>query len=174
MGILRKSLAGRALPWTLFVLALAAAITFALLWQASDGEDSDRKELEDRAETFVLALTNFSSATIDEDVEEIRSYATGAFEEQVNDLFSEETISAIKDAEATSTATLEALFVQSMSEDSATVFAVLREEITNLTLDEPRSDIVRMEVGLVKTEGGWMVDSVELFQSPGSAVVPTE
>lgn len=174
MGIIRKSVAGRALPWVLFVLALAAAITFALLWQTSDGDDSGKKELEDRAESFVLALTNFSSATIEADVEEIRSYATGAFEEQVNDLFSEDTVAAIKDAEATSTATLEALFVQSMSEDSATVFAVLREEITNLTLDEPRSDIVRMEVGLVKTEGGWMVDSVELFQSPGSAVVPTE
>ncbi|MPZ69888.1 MAG: hypothetical protein GEU71_10190 [Actinobacteria bacterium] len=173
MGIIRKSATGRALPWTLFVLALAAAVTFAVLWQTS-GEDAGREELEDQAERFVLALTNFSSETIDADVEEIRSFATGTFEDQVNELFSEETVAAIKEAEATSTGTLEALFVQSMSDEDASVFAVLSEEITNQSLDEPRSDIVRMEVGLVKTGGGWKVDSVELFQSPGTGVVPTE
>ena len=174
MGIIRKSASGRALPWTLFVLALAAAVTFGVLWQTSSGEDAERKELEDRAESFVLALTNFSSDTIDADVEAIRSFATGAFEDQVNELFSEETIAAIEQAEATSTGTLEALFVQSMTDEDASVFAVLSEEITNQTLDEPRSDIVRMEVGLVKTGEGWKVDSVELFQSPGTGVIPTE
>ena len=165
---------GALCPGRLFVLALAAAVTFGVLWQTSSGEDAGRKELEDRAESFVLALTNFSSDTIDADVEAIRSFATGTFEDQVNELFSEETVAAIKEAEATSTGTLEALFVQSMSEDEASVFAVLSEEITNQTLDEPRSDIVRMEVGLVKTGGEWKVDSVELFQSPGSGAVPTE
>lgn len=159
----------RALPWVMFVLALAAAVTFAVLWQTSGAGDTARETLEEQASSFVLALTNFSSETIDADLEEIRSFAAGDFEGQVNELFSEDTIAAIKEAEATSTATIEALFVQSLTEDEATVFAVLSEEISNQTIDQPRTDVVRMEVGFVRAGDGWQVDSVELFQSPGIA-----
>jgi Mce-associated membrane protein len=172
MGIFRKTVTGRALPWVMFVLALAVAVAFAVLWQSSGTDDTEKVALEKEARSFVLALTNFSSDTIDQDLEEIRSFATGDFEGQVNELFSEDTVAAIKDAKATSTATVEALFVQSMTEDEATVFAVLSEEISNQTIDQPRTDVVRMEVGLVKAGDGWKVDSVELFQSPGAGVAP--
>ncbi len=172
MNSLRNVARGRALPWSIAVLAVAAAVVFAVLWQSAGEVDPERAELETQAENFVLALTNFSSETIDEDIDEIKSFATGAFEGQVSDLFSEETVAAIKEAKATSTATVEALFIQTLSEDSATVFAVLSEEISNDSLDQPRTDIVRMEVGLVKAGDGWKVDSVELFQSPGDVVAP--
>ncbi|MEO8323005.1 MAG: hypothetical protein ABI571_02580 [Actinomycetota bacterium] len=174
MGIIRKTVTGRALPWVMFVLALAAAVAFAVLWQTSGADNTARDTLEEQASSFVLALTNFSSETIDADLEEIRSFATGDFEGQVNELFSEDTIAAIKEAEATSTATIEALFVQSLTEDEATMFAVLSEEISNQTVDQPRTDVVRMEVGFVRAGDGWKVDSVELFQSPGAGVTPAD
>lgn len=168
MTVLKKILAGRILPWTLLALTAAAAATFGLLWNQDRAEDDRRAQLETTAEDFVVALTNFSSSTIARDVEEIQAFAAGRFEEEVGDLFSDATIQAIEEADASSTAEIEAVFVQRLDENDASVFAVASVTIENTRIDEPRTDIVRMEIGMIETADGWRVDSVELFQSPGA------
>ena len=156
----------RAVPWALFLVALAAAGVFLFLWQSAMGTDAAASELRAEARRFVLALTNFGSETIEGDVEEIRSYAAGSFAEEVDELFGKETIAAIEKAEATSTGRVEEIFVQDVDGNSASVFAVVTEEVRNKNMGEPRTDIVRMEVGLVRLGDRWKIDRVELFQTP--------
>ena len=160
------------MPWTLFVLALGAAVTFLILWQEAETEGSEQDEVVAVATDFINALTNFSADTIDEDAEEIRSYAVGDFEEEVDTFFGDRAIAAIKEADATSSGEIEEIFIQSLDEDEASVFAVVTETITNAATTEPRTDTLRLEVGLIETGSGWKVQSVEVFQSPGQTLLP--
>ena len=161
------------MPWTLFVLALGAAVTFLILWQEAETEGSEQDEVVAVATDFVNALTNFSADTIDEDAEKIRSFAVGDFEEEVDTFFGDRAIAAIKEADATSSGEIEEIFVQSIDEDEASVFAVVTETITNAATTEPRTDTLRLEVGLIETGSGWKVQSVEVFQSPGQTLLPS-
>jgi hypothetical protein len=161
-----------ALPWGLLVIASVAAVVFAYLWQDASAQDRSEEEMRARAQDFVVALTNFGSNSIEADVEEIRSFATGTFAEEVDELFSDEVIARIKDAEATSEATVRKIFVQSLTDENASVFAVVTQRIMNTTLSEPESSIARMEIDLIKTSSGWKVEEVELFQSPDQNVLP--
>lgn len=160
------------MPWTLVVLALGAAVTFLILWQEAETEGNEQDEVVAVATDFINALTNFSADTIDEDAEEIRSYAVGDFEEEVDTFFGERAIAAIKEADATSSGEIEEIFIQSLDEDEASVFAVVTETITNAATTEPRTDTLRLEVGLIETGSGWKVQSVEVFQSPGQTLLP--
>jgi Mce-associated membrane protein len=159
-------------PWTLFVLALGAAVTFLILWQEAETNDSEREEVTAAATEFIEALTNFSADTIDEDAERIRSFAVGDFEEEVDTFFGDRAIAAIKEADATSSGEIEEIFTQSLDEEEASIFAVVTETITNAATTEPRTDTLRLEVGLIKTGSGWKVQSVEVFQSPGQTLLP--
>ena len=178
-GIFRR--AGRAIkslpwrfivPWTLFAAAAAAAMVFGLLWFQDVREEDDLQEARAAAQAFVLALTNFSADTIDEDVQEIRSFAVGAFAEQVDTFFGPEAVDAIRAAEASSAGEIEGLFVQDLDDGQASVFAVVNETITNTVLDEPTTDILRLEMGLTKSNGAWKIERVEIFQAPGAGLAP--
>jgi Mce-associated membrane protein len=159
-------------PWTLFVIAAAAAITFVILWQEAETEDSGRQDVVETAGDFVLALTNFSADTIDDDAEQIRSFAVGDFEEEVDTFFGPRAVAAIKEAEATSTGEIEEIFIQSLDDEEASVFAVVSETITNAASTEPRTDTLRLEIGMIETGSGWKIERVEVFQSPGQTLVP--
>ena len=160
-------------PWTLFVIAAGAAITFAILWQEAETKESEQEEVIATATDFVEALTNFSADTIDEDAEKIRSFAVGDFEDEVDTFFGPRAVEAIKEADATSTGEIQEIFIQSLEDDEASVFAVVSETITNASTTEPRTDTLRLEVGLIKTGSGWKVEQVEVFQSPGQTLLPT-
>lgn len=156
------------LPWILFALALLAAATFAFLWQQAVAEERERDEVRAAARDFVLALTNFSAQTIEEDTQRIRSFAVGDFEREAEAFFGAEAIAAIRESEAASSGQIDELFVQGMSEDEASVFAVVSETVTNRALEEPRTDTLRLEVGMIRTRNGWRVNSVDVFQAPGT------
>ena len=161
------------MPWTLFVIAAGAAITFLILWQEAETRENEQEEVLETATAFIEALTNFSADTIDEDAERIKSFAVGDFEEEVDTFFGPRAVEAIKQAEATSVGEIQELFIQSIDEDEASVFAVVSETITNASTTEPRTDTLRLEVGLIKTGSGWKVNDVEVFQSPGQTLLPS-
>lgn len=171
----RRMGAGRVpLAWAVAAVAAIAALAFAVLWlqtrsdvRAFEDAAAERESLESTARAFVLDLTNFGYRTIEADVRRIRSYATGPFEQEVEEFFGPDNVRAIRAARAVSEAEIDKLFVQSLGDDAATVFAVVQETVSNETIEDPRTDIVRMEIGFVRTTSGWKVDRVELFQSPG-------
>jgi Mce-associated membrane protein len=160
------------LPWTLFVIAAGAAVTFVILWQEAETQTTEHDEVVETASDFVIALTNFSADTIDEDAELIKSFAVGDFEDEVNTFFGPRAVEAIKQADATSTGEIEEIFIQSLDDDEASVFGVVRETITNAASSEPRTDTLRLELGMILTGSGWKVDRVEVFQSPGDSPLP--
>lgn len=165
-----KSLA----PWVVAFVAAVAAVTFGVLWAQARAEETTEDELRSTAREFVAALTNFSADSIDADAERIKSFAVGAFEQEAEIFFGERATEAIEEAEATSEGEIESLYVQSIGDESASVFAVVNQSVSNAGLAEPKTDVVRMEVGLVETSSGWKVDRVEVIQSPGTVLPGTE
>ena len=168
---MRRRLLG-ALPWVLFGIALIAAIAFAVLWQRLYAQEQERKEVRATAQEFATLLTNFSAATIEDDAAAIKEFAVGRFEEEVDVFFGEEAVAAIKEAEARSEGDIDSVFVQSVEQDSASVFAVVSETVTNVNIPEARTDILRMEISMIDTDAGWKVDQVDIVQSPGGAPLP--
>lgn len=160
------------IPWILFVVAITAAATFGFLWQKTLAEEQARDEVRTAARDFVLALTNFSAETIEEDSERIRSFAVGDFEREAETFFGDEAMDAIRESEAASTGEIQELFVQGIDEDQASVFAVVSETVANRALEEPRTDTLRVEVGMIRTPNGWKVNSVDVFQAPGTTAIP--
>jgi hypothetical protein len=166
---LRRILGHRALPWGLFAVALAAAVTFAVLWLTDSGTDEATSEVRDTSRRFLAALTNFSAQTIEEDVEEIRSFGVGRFADEVEDTFSSSRIAAIRQNEVVSTGRVESVFVQTIEGSTATVFGVVNETIVNAVSVAPRVEVLRVELELIETPDGWKVSSVEILQSPAAA-----
>jgi hypothetical protein len=164
-----RVLGHRALPWALFAVALAAAATFAVLWLTDSGTDEATSEVRDTSRRFLAALTNFSAQTIEEDVEEIRSFGVGQFAEEVEDTFSTSRIAAIRQNEVVSTGRVESVFVQTIEGSTATVFGVVNETIVNAVSVAPRVEVLRVELELIETPDGWRVSSVEILQSPAAA-----
>lgn len=163
----------RWIPWVLSLFLLGAAVTFGLLWFDLKSEDDRRDEIRSAATDFVNALTNFSYETIEDDALEIRSYATGRFAEEAEVFFGERAIEAIQDAEAISEGDIRSIFIQDIGDsDEASAFAVVSETITNVSAEEPQTDILRMNIDLVLDDGRWKVENVEVLEAPGIAPLP--
>ncbi len=160
----------RLVPWVLFVLALGAAITFAVLWQQQLEQDQAEDELRSQATEFVTALTNFSAKTIDQDAEQIQAYATQEFKQEADVFFGGKAIAAIKQAKVRLKGDVESIYVQSFEGNSASVFAVVTQSLTNASSKEPSVDIARFNFDMVKTDSGWKVSHLEFLQSPGTVV----
>lgn len=173
IGTLRRawSWVRRWLPWLLLILALIVAGVFAYLWWGYRSEENDRREIEEVATRFTNALTDFSAATIERDVEEIKEFAVGTFSDEVETFFGQETIDAVKEADATSQGDIDGLYVQSIGESSASVFALVSETVTNASLTEPQTDTLRIEIDLIETTEGWKVESVQILQAPGGGLL---
>ena len=105
------------------------------------------------------------------DVADIKSFAVGDFAEEAEAFFGQEAVDAIKEAEAESQGEIESVYVQELDGDTASVFAVVNETVTNADLAEPRTDLLRMNINLVRSESGWKVTNVDVLQSPGSTVL---
>lgn len=157
-------------PWAVAGLAAAAAVTFAILWVDARGSARQQEEVVESGREFLLALTNFSPENIEQDVEEIRSFAVGQFAEEVEATFSEERIQEVRSSEAVSTGRVQSVFIQSLEGTTASVFAVVRQTIVNRTLPAPRVDVLRVELGMIETADGWRVSSVQILQSPGTGL----
>lgn len=156
----------RLLPWVLAVFALAAAIVFGILWWGLHSQEATRSDVRATATEASLALTQFSYKNAHTDVAQIQKVATGDFKNQVKQLFSKNTISQIQKVKAVSDSQVESVFVQSVSGDSATAFAVVQETISNKLSRTPQTQTVRLQLDLIHASDGWKVDQVTLFQTP--------
>ena len=161
----RRIATSRPLPWALAAVLLGTTIAG---WLVGGGADGRTDEVRQTATSFLRALTNFSATTIDADVRRIKSYAIGDFAQQVDQTFSASRISQIEHAKVVSKSTVRNVFVESLTGDESKVFGVVAETVTNTTQSAPRSDVIRAEVTLLDTKGGWKVEQVNIFQAPGT------
>ena len=142
------------------------------MWQEVEADKTERQEVETAATEFVTALTNFSADTIEADATEIKSFAVGDFAEEAETFFGEEAVAAIKESQAQSTGEIESVFIQDITADQASVFGVVTLTVTNTVTTDPRSDVVRLELGMIRTAEEWKVNRVEIFQAPGAGLGP--
>jgi hypothetical protein len=172
-GLRRRIASSRVLPWT--IAAVFLATTLAALWLLHDAQRDDARSTAVQSTTrdFLTALTTFSATTIDSDVSRIRSYAVGDFATQVQQTFSDARIAQIKSSKVVSQGQVQSVFPENVTGSQATVFGVVNETVSNGSAQNPRSEVMRVEVGLIDTPGGWKVNSVNILQSPGATSVPT-
>ena len=147
---------------------MGLAILFFILWRGEANEDARQREVAAAATNFLVALTNFSGQTIDQDVAEIESFAVGDFAQQVRTFFNPQAKRALARARARSVGRVQRLYVQSVSGESASVFGVVSETITNAATQTPRREVLRIEIDMIETSGGWKVNRVNILQQPGA------
>lgn len=156
-------------PWLVALLMACVAILFATLWAPLYQESRAREQVREAATELVLHLTTFEGAGIEEWVARTQAMATGEYAEQVAALFDQNLRDALRDAEAESVGALVNLFVQDVTGDRATVFAVARQTIRNAATDTPVEDELRIQVELVRQDGGWRAANVEVLGPSGAA-----
>ncbi|MFN2589789.1 MAG: hypothetical protein ABR518_03360 [Actinomycetota bacterium] len=166
---LLATIRSRVLPWTLFVVAVAGALFMAQRWHEERVERGRVTAVTAVARDFLRVLTNFQAATIDRDVERIRSFAVGDFADQVDEFFNQEAIDGIRAANARSVGRVTSVFVQRLDGATASVFGVVNEVVTNSTSPTPSTEVVRFDIQMIQTAAGWKVSSVEILQSPTTA-----
>ena len=161
--------AGRALPWALAVVLLATTLTNWWLLRNDRAADARVAAVESVSRESLDALTNFSARTIDRDVGRLKRLAVGSFSTQVEQTFSPSRISQIRQADVRSTGRIKSLFVEDVSGDTASAFGVVDTTVVNNVSGSPRAEVVRFELSLIDTTGGWRIDQVNILQSPGSS-----
>ena len=166
-----RAVRSRILPWTLFVLAVGAGGYAGWLWQQGEMQERREREVLAVARDFLTTITNFQADTIDQDVEEIRAFAVGNFADEVGEFFGQENVDRIKEAEAVSVGRIESVYLQSLSGDTASVFGVVNEVVTNNTSPTAQTEVVRFNVDMIETASGWKISDVEILQTP--TAVPT-
>ena len=152
-------------PWFLAAVFLGTTLTN---WLILRGKDSGNQvQVENTTRDFLRALTNFGANTIDNDVQQIRSFAVGDFANEVQSTFSKARIQQVKTNKVQSVGKVQSVFVEKLEGETASVFAVVQETVDNNTIQSPRTDVLRIEVQLIDTHSGWKVNRVDILQSPG-------
>lgn len=151
------------------LLGVVGTLAFGFLWVRDVRDGRAETAMADEAEEFLLALTNFDAATVDEDFDAIVDAGTGDFEDQADEFFGSEVRSALREVQASSRGEVRDLYVQSFDGDSGRVFAVVDQTIANNRFPQPQSDQLRVELALDHEGGGWKVSDVIVLEAPAAA-----
>lgn len=154
----------------LAIAGLAGTLFFGFQWNQERTADDAQASMETTASDFLVALFDFDGRTIDADFDNILDYATGEFADQAEAQFADDdTRAALREVQASSRVEVRDLFVQSFDGDRGRVFAVVDQTIANNQFPNPRSDQVRLEIGLRKVDGDWKVATLDVLEAPAAA-----
>ena len=164
------------------VLGIVTTVFFGLRWKDLHDDEVQRQDVEESANQFLNAMFEWDGATIDEDFDRIIGFSTGEFEEQARSTFAnDETRQSLAENRASERAESVDVFVQSIQGDDARVFGVVDVRATNASLQVPRADTVRVEIGMTKVDGEWRVYDFNVFDgftlglpSGAAETAPTE
>ena len=81
--------------------------------------------------------------------------------------FSADRIQQIKNSKVVSKSEVRSLFVEDVTDESASVFGVVDESVTNSGSPAPRTDVLRVELVMIDTTRGWRINQVNILQNPG-------
>ena len=158
--------AGFVAACALAVAGTAGSVAFGVAWATQRAHQAAATRAETKARTFLIDLTNFDSKTVDADFSAITSMATGTFAGQANKFFDSSIRQELQQALASSRGQVRDLYVQSVTGDQATVYAVVTQLYTNDKITSPQSDVLRMVVDLRQTGGTWKVADVTVLEGP--------
>jgi Mce-associated membrane protein len=151
------------------ILGLLGTALFSGLWITERRADQGEAAMRAEGEQFLLALTNFDAATVDEDFDRIVDMGTGDFRDQADQFFGSDVREALKEVQASSRGEVREIYVQSFSGDRGRVFAVVDQTIANNRFPQPQADQLRVELTLEHTGGEWRVSDVLVLEAPNAA-----
>jgi hypothetical protein len=153
----------------LAVIGIAGTITFERAWSGLNGQNAAAAGAKQEASVFLVALTNFDAKSVDGDFTKLTSMATGTFATQANQFFNSSIRQQLETALASSRGQIRSLYVQDVSGNQATVYAVVDQLYVNRTLQAPRSDVLRVVVQMSDTQGSWKISDVTVLEGPSLA-----
>lgn len=145
------------------VLGLLLAVAAWSQAGALRAEAERREEVREAAELMVLRITTFDGSRIEEWLADTRTLATGDYAEELTTLYDPEIRESFAAFDVQSVGVVESSFVQEVSEDTALVFAVVRQSYTFSGQDRQISDELRMEVELARIDGQWLTADVKVL-----------
>ncbi len=157
-----------AIPWVLFVVAAGIATFTGWKYEQATAADKQQAQVKAVAARLLVGLSNFDATTIDADVRTLKGLAVGRFASDVNNVFTPARVDQIKKLKVTSSGKIRSVFVQNISGGNAAVFAVVDERTDNSS-SAPQTQTVRFDIALIDTKDGWMIENVEVLQSPGAS-----
>lgn len=158
--------AGFVAACALVVAGWAGSVVFGVAWATQRAHQAAATQAEAKSRSFLVDLTNFDSKTVDADFSAITSMATGTFAGQANKFFNSSIRQELQRALASSRGQVRDLYVQRVTGDQATVYAVVTQLYTNDKITSPQSDVLRMVVDLRRTGGTWKVADVTVLEGP--------
>ncbi|MFC0081095.1 hypothetical protein ACFFRE_02835 [Aciditerrimonas ferrireducens] len=158
------------------VLCALAAIGFGLAWANLEGTQQATSQVEAVSRAFVLDLTNLTPQTVDQRITDLLAASTGSFANQARSFFDSgnpPVRDALISAKAVEQGQIRSLAVEQVNGSTASSFAVVDVSYTNDKLSSPQSDVLRLQLDLVKTAAGWRVSNVTVLDGATGGVLQT-
>ena len=145
------------------VLGLVLAAVFFLGAQDLRREAAVREDVREAGELVALRVTTFEGSDIDDWVSDTQSLSTGDYAQEVAERFDPTIRQGLADAQVQSVGTVLSAFVQDVRDETATVFAVMRQTYTSALQPQQVSDELRMEIELTLVEREWLASHVAVL-----------
>jgi hypothetical protein len=155
----------------LAVVGLLGTLVFGILYfTKSSGGSGQDPAVTSSAQTFLNDFFNFNAKTVDQDFNAVTQMATGQFSGQAKEFFNTSIRTELEQALAESRGQIRALYVQSETPTSASVYAVVDQTYVNNKITTPQADVVRLVVNLTKVGSVWKISNVTVLEgaTPGS------
>ncbi|MBY8859383.1 hypothetical protein K7711_23140 [Nocardia sp. CA2R105] len=144
------------------VIVALAAITATLVLQhrTATREQADRAAYLQAARQAVVDLTTISAGSADADIARILAASTGTFHDDFGSRSAAFT-SVVKQAHVSTTGTVSAAGIESMSGDEAKVLVAATSRVTNATGADNEPRVWRLRVLLHRSQGHILVSNVD-------------
>ncbi len=151
-------------PWIVAVVAVGVAIVALVQWRQLDGVISADQDARETAGQVVTALTNWQADDLTPVRETLEQHGTDRFVEEASQLL-DQFSQGLQQAEAHSAGEILNLVSDAQAgTDTAVALAVVRQEVTNTSLEQPDVQCWGTRVILQhRGDDGWLVDGVELY-----------
>ena len=155
----------------LAVVGLLGTLVFGILYATKSSGSGQNPAVTSAAQTFLDDFFNFNAKSVDTDFNAITDMATGQFSTQAKQFFNSSIRTELEQALAESRGQIRALYVQSETPTTATVYAVIDQTYVNNKITTPQADVVRLVVNLENVGGTWKISDVTVLEgaSPASA-----
>lgn len=160
------------------VVSVGLAIGFGVAWSNLQSQQNEQAAVKRVAKAFLVAFTNWTPNTVDNDFRTLLTYGTGTFAKQETETFTTATIQGIQKSQASSEGQIRYLYVQSLTGSQAAMYAWVDQTFVSNQVSTPSPDVLQLTMNLVKTGSGWKISFVNVLQAPsspssGSSGLPT-
>lgn len=155
--------AGTVAPWIVAIVAVAVAIVALVQWWQLEGAASADEEARQVAGRVVSALTNWQADDLQAVRETLEANGTDRFTGEASELL-DQFAQGLQQARARSVGeVLDLVADAEAGTDAAVALAVVRQEVTNASLERPDVQCWGTRVILQHRADRWLVDGVELY-----------